>query len=109
MTEPAQRAGRRAPTSAPLLIAVATFVIICLLGVENWVGLSCSVISGPRGGRCHRAGHGILHLPYLISLRSSMCRERRRRAPATVIIAGIGSGMISTAIPVVIDRRGDHA
>ena len=29
-----------------LLIAVATFAILYFLGIENWLGLSCSVISG---------------------------------------------------------------
>lgn len=32
------------------LIAVATFVILYLLGIENWLGLSFSVISGLAAG-----------------------------------------------------------
>lgn len=36
-----------------VLIAIATFGILYLLGMSNWIGLSCSVITGLEIGRAH--------------------------------------------------------
>ena len=48
-----------------VLIAVATFVILYLLGIDNWLGLSFSVISGLVAGVVIRSGDGVLHLTQL--------------------------------------------
>ena len=81
------------------LIAVATFVILYLLGIENWLGLSFSVISGLV------AGVGIGQATGYYTSQSyrptQKIAEASQTGPATVIIKGIGTGMISTMIPVV--------
>ena len=51
-----------------VLIAGASFAILYLLGIDNWLGLSFSVISGLAafGCRCHhRPGYRVLHLSFL--------------------------------------------
>ena len=48
-----------------LLIAAATFGILCLLGVENWVGLSFSVITGLVAGIVIGQATEYYHLPFL--------------------------------------------
>ena len=81
------------------LIAVATFVILYLLGIENWLGLSFSVISGlVAGGGIGQATEYYTSQSYRPTQKIA---EASQTGPATVIIKGIGTGMISTMIPVV--------
>ena len=82
-----------------LLIAAATFGILCLLGVENWVGLSFSVITGLVAGIV--IGQATEYVTSHSYKPTQKIAGSAQTGPATVIIAGIGSGMISTAIPVV--------
>ena len=82
-----------------LLIAAATFGILCLLGVENWVGLSFSVITGLVAGIV--IGQATEYFTSHSYKPTQKIAGSAQTGPATVIIAGIGSGMISTAIPVV--------
>ena len=82
-----------------LLIAAATFVILYLLGMDNWVGLSCSVVSGLAAGVViGQATEYYTSHSYKPTQRIS---EAGQTGAATVIIKGIGTGMISTCIPVV--------
>ncbi len=82
-----------------VLIAVATFIILYLLQIENWLGLSCSVISGLAAGVIiGQATEYYTSHSYKPTQRIS---EAGQTGSATVIIKGIGTGMISTCIPVL--------
>ena len=81
------------------LIAVATFVILYLLGIENWLGLSFSVISGLVAGVI--IGQATEYYTSQSYKPTQQIAEASLTGPATVIIKGIGTGMISTMIPVV--------
>ncbi len=81
------------------LIAVATFGILYLLGMRNWLGLSCSVITGLAAGII--IGQATEYFTSHSYRPTRKIADSSQTGPATVIIAGIGSGMISTAIPVV--------
>lgn len=81
------------------LIAVATFVILYLLGIENWLGLSFSVISGLVAGVV--IGQATEYYTSQSYRPTQNIAEASQTGPATVIIKGIGTGMISTMIPVV--------
>ena len=82
-----------------VLIAAFTFGILYFLGIKNWVGVSFSVITGLVAGIIigqvteYYTSHS--YKPTQKIARSS------QTGPATVIISGIGTGMISTAIPVL--------
>ena len=81
------------------LIAVATFIILYLLQIENWLGVSFSVVSGLVAGVVigqateYYTSHSYKH--------TQKISEASKTGPATVIIQGIGTGMISTMVPVV--------
>ena len=82
-----------------VLIAIATFGILYFLGIENWVGLSFSVISGLAAGVIiGQATEYYTSHSYKPTQRIS---EAGQTGAATVIIKGIGTGMISTCIPVI--------
>ena len=81
------------------LIAVATFIILYLLGIENWLGLSFSVISGLVAGVI--IGQATEYYTYQRYKPTQKIAEASQTGPATVIIKGIGTGMISTMVPVV--------
>lgn len=81
------------------LIAVVTFVILYLLGIENWLGLSFSVISGLVAGVI--IGQATEYYTSQSYKPTQKIAEASQTGPATVIIKGIGTGMISTMIPVV--------
>ena len=81
------------------LIAVATFIILYLLGIDNWLGLSFSVISGLVAGVV--IGQATEYYTSHSYTPTQKIAEASQTGPATVIIKGIGTGMISTMIPVV--------
>jgi len=82
-----------------VLIAAATFAILYLLGINNWLGLSFSVISGLAAGVIiGQATEYYTSHSYKPTQRIS---EAGLTGAATVIIKGIGTGMISTCIPVI--------
>ena len=82
-----------------LLIAGATFGILYLLGIENWIGLSFSVITGLLAGII--IGQATEYYTSHSYKPTQKIAGSAQTGPATVIIAGIGSGMISTAVPVL--------
>ena len=89
----------RGVNTSAFLIAIATFGILYTLGFENWMGLSFSVISGLLAGIV--IGQGT---EYYTSHSYNPTRKIARSGatgPATVIISGIGTGLISTFIPVL--------
>ena len=81
------------------LIAVATFIILYLLGIKNWLGLSFSVISGLVAGVI--IGQATEYYTSQSYKPTQKIAEASQTGPATVIIKGIGTGMISTMVPVV--------
>lgn len=85
-------------TSA-VLIAFATFLILYGLGLDNWVGLSFSVISGLTAGVI--IGQATEFYTSHSYKPTQAISESAQTGPATVIIKGIGTGMISTCIPVL--------
>ena len=82
-----------------LLIAISAFGILYLLGFSNWVGLSFSVISGLLAGII--IGQGTEYFTSHSYKPTQMIAESAKTGPATVIISGMGTGFISTVIPVV--------
>lgn len=82
-----------------VLIAIATFAILYLLGIENWLGLSFSVISGLAAGVV--IGQATEYYTSHSYKPTQKISEAGLTGSATVIIKGIGTGMISTCIPVL--------
>ncbi|MBQ3631271.1 MAG: sodium-translocating pyrophosphatase [Prevotella sp.] len=81
------------------LIAVATFAILYLLQIDNWLGLSFSVITGLAAGVI--IGQATEYYTSHSYKPTQKISEAGLTGSATVIIKGIGTGMISTCIPVV--------
>ncbi len=90
--------GRGVNISAAL-IAIATFGILYALNITNWMGISFSVIVGLIAGivigKATEFYTSHSHFP------TRKVAESSKTGPATVIISGLGLGMMSTAIPVV--------
>lgn len=82
-----------------LLIAISTFAILYFLGIENWIGLSFSVITGLVAGII--IGQATEYYTSHSYRPTQKVAESSKTGPATVIISGLGLGMISTAIPVL--------
>ena len=82
-----------------VFIAGATFAILYLLGIENWLGLSFSVITGLLSGVV--IGQATEYYTSHSYKPTQKISEAGLTGSATVIIKGIGTGMISTCIPVV--------
>ena len=81
------------------LIAVATFAILYLLGIENWIYISCSVIVGLLAGVI--IGQATEYYTSHSYKPTQEISAASQTGAATVIIKGVGTGMISTMIPVV--------
>ena len=82
-----------------VLIVAATFLSLWLLGIDNWQWISCSVVVGLLVGIIiGRSTEYYTSQSYKPTKRLS---ESGKTGPATVIISGIGLGMLSTAIPVL--------
>ena len=84
---------------AAVLIAIATFCILYFMQIENWVGVSFSVLSGLAAGVV--IGQATEYYTSHSYKPTQKIAEASQTGPATVIIKGIGTGMISTMIPVV--------
>lgn len=81
------------------LTAVATFVILYMLKIDNWLGLSFSVLSGLIAGVI--IGQATEYYTSHSYKPTRKIAEASVTGSATVIIKGIGTGMISTLIPVL--------
>lgn len=82
-----------------VLIAILTFVILYSLQIENWVGISFAVIVGLLAGII--IGQSTEYYTSHSYKPTRRIAKSSETGPATVIISGIGMGMISTAIPVL--------
>ena len=89
----------RGTNLSSILIAVATFGIMYLLGMENWWGFSLSVVVGLLAGVI--IGQATEYYTSHSYRPTQKLAESAETGPATVIISGVGLGMLSTAIPVV--------
>ncbi len=89
----------RGTNVSSILVACASFLILWALDIQNWIGVSFSVVTGLV------AGVIIGQVTEYYTSHSYKPTQRIAKAaetgPATVIISGIGTGMISTAIPVL--------
>ena len=81
------------------LIAVASFAILYLLQIDNWVGISFSVITGLLAGVI--IGQATEYYTSHSYKPTQKISEASTTGAATVIIKGVGTGMISTMVPVV--------
>ena len=87
---------------AAILSGVATFGILALVfgtGSSDWWHFSCSVISGLLAGVI--IGKATEYYTSHSYKPTQKLAEASKTGPATVIINGVGLGMVSTAIPVI--------
>lgn len=84
---------------AAVLIAIATFLILYFLGITNWLGVSFSVVTGLAAGVI--IGQATEYYTSHSYKPTKEIAASSQTGAATVIIKGIGTGMISTSIPVV--------
>ena len=89
--------GRGTNLSA-VLIAVLSFAVFRFLGFTNWWQLSLSVLSGLLAGVV--IGKVTEYYTSHSYKPTQKLAESSQTGPATVIISGVGLGMVSTAIPV---------
>ena len=89
----------RGTNTSAVLIAVATFLILWGLGIDNWIGISFSVVCGLLAGVI--IGKSTEYYTSQTYRPTQKVAESSETGPATVIISGLGLGMTSTAIPVV--------
>ena len=89
----------RGTNLSSILIAGATFGIMYLLGMENWWGFSLSVVVGLAAGVI--IGQATEYYTSHSYKPTQKLAESAETGPATVIISGVGLGMLSTAIPVI--------
>ena len=81
------------------LIVVATFLILWILNLQNWVNISFAVVIGLIVGII--IGRSTEYYTSQSYKPTQRLAESGKTGPATVIISGIGLGMVSTTIPVL--------
>ncbi len=82
-----------------ILIIFSTFGILYWLQMENWQWISCSVVIGLLVGIV--IGQATEYYTSHSYKPTRKVSEAGLTGPATVIISGLGLGMMSTAIPVI--------
>ena len=82
-----------------ILIVAASFGILWLLDLQNWALIACSVVVGLVVGII--IGRSTEYYTSQSYSPTRKLSESGQTGPATVIISGIGLGMVSTAIPVL--------
>src|SRR5574344_2515627 len=86
--------------TAAICIAIFTFIILYVLQLDHWLGISFSVIAGLIAGVI--IGKSTEYYTSHSYKPTQKIAQSAETGPATVIISGIGTGMISTAIPVIV-------
>ena len=81
------------------LIVAATFGILWVLQITNWALIGCSVVVGLLVGIV--IGQATEYYTSQSYKPTQRLAESGKTGPATVIILGVGLGMVSTAIPVI--------
>ncbi|MDU1903463.1 MAG: sodium-translocating pyrophosphatase [Dysgonomonas sp.] len=82
-----------------ILIAISTFGILYFLGIENWFWISCAVVIGLLVGVV--IGQSTEYFTSQSYNPTKKVAEAGNTGPATVIISGLGLGMLSTSVPVL--------
>ncbi|MCM1292968.1 MAG: sodium-translocating pyrophosphatase [Bacteroides sp.] len=82
-----------------ILIVGATFLILWALNIPNWVNLSFAVVTGLVVGII--IGQATEYYTSQSYKPTKRLAESGQTGPATVIISGVGLGMVSTAVPVI--------
>lgn len=82
-----------------VLIVGATFLILWALNLDNWALIGCSVVVGLLVGIV--IGRATEYYTSQSYKPTKKLAESGQTGPATVIISGVGLGMISTAVPVI--------
>ncbi len=82
-----------------ILIAICAFVVLWALQIPNWVGVAFSVVVGLLAGVI--IGYSTEYYTSHSYKPTQKLAEAGQTGPATVIISGIGLGMVSTAVPVI--------
>lgn len=82
-----------------LLIVAATFTILWTLEIPNWINLSFAVVVGLLVGLV--IGQSTEYYTSQSYRPTKRLAESGQTGPATVIISGVGLGMVSTAVPVI--------
>jgi len=82
-----------------VLIIIATFGVLWILGMDNWVYISCAVTVGLIVGVI--IGRSTEYYTSQSYKPTQKLSAAGKTGAATVIISGIGLGMLSTAIPVL--------
>ena len=86
-------------TLSSVLIIAGTFLILWILNITNWVNIAFSVVVGLVVGII--IGQSTEYYTSQSYKPTQKLSESGKTGPATVIISGIGLGMISTTIPVI--------
>ncbi len=81
------------------LIVAATFLILWTLQIENWLNISFAVVIGLLTGIV--IGRSTEYYTSQSYRPTQQLAESGKTGPATVIISGVGLGMVSTAVPVI--------
>lgn len=82
-----------------VLIVGATFLILWLLQLNNWAWVGCAVVVGLVVGIV--IGQSTEYYTSQSYKPTKRLAESGKTGPATVIISGVGLGMVSTAVPVI--------
>jgi len=86
-------------TLSSVLIIAGTFLILWVLNITNWGNIAFSVVVGLVVGII--IGQSTEYYTSQSYKPTQKLSESGKTGPATVIISGIGLGMISTTIPVI--------
>ena len=89
----------RGTNLSAVLIAILSFGVFYILGFSNWWQMALSVLSGLLAGVI--IGKITEYYTSHSYKPTQKLAESSQTGPATVIINGVGLGMISTAVPVV--------
>lgn len=89
----------RGVNTSSVLIVFASFGILKLLGIDNWLGILGAIVTGLLVGIIiGKATEYFTSAEYRPTQRIA---ESSDTGAATVIISGLGTGMISTFVPVI--------
>ncbi|MBA7568665.1 putative K(+)-stimulated pyrophosphate-energized sodium pump [subsurface metagenome] len=89
----------RGVNTSSVLIVFASFGILKLLGIDNWLGILGAIVTGLLVGIViGKATEYFTSAEYRPTQRIA---ESSDTGAATVIISGLGTGMISTFVPVI--------
>ena len=89
----------RGTNLSSVLIIGATFLILWAIGLEHWPLIGCSVVVGLLVGVV--IGQSTEYYTSQSYKPTKRLAESGKTGPATVIISGVGLGMVSTAVPVI--------